>query len=206
MGTVLPPERQKEAMKLARESMSSYVKSGRRNRPGCMEDEFYDRTGVLVKLQSVRGRNSVRGSAACYKRGKQMSDAIVDAVIEASGNSGGLSEVTEREVDSISITLCLLNELREIDDDHSRKIDIGRDGVIVEDDRDKGWILPTMPVEHDWTVPKFLDRACCKAGLSAGEWRKNHVTTYAFNGQILRENEPAGKVDELDLSKMKPKA
>ncbi|MFB6283808.1 MAG: AMMECR1 domain-containing protein [Halobacteria archaeon] len=186
-------------MKLARESMKSYVKSGRRNRPGCMEDEFYNRTGVLVKLQSVRGRNSVRGSAACYKRGKQMSDAIVDAIIEASGGKGGLSEVTEREVGSISITLCLLNELKEVHEDHDSEIDIGTHGVIIENDRDQGWILPTMPVEYGWEVPEFLDRVCCKAGMNKGEWQHDHVTTYAFSGQILRESEPAGQVDELDL-------
>lgn len=203
MGTVLSYDKGKEAIRLARNSMESYVVNGKRERPGCMEEAFYEHTGVLVKLNSTRGRGSVRGSAASYKREKHLSDAIVDAVIEASSGSSGRSEIKDCELDTISVTLCTLQSMKELGDDYYGEIEVGRHGIIVENGRETGWMLPTMPVDYGWDTPEFLDRTCCKAGLNRGSWDKTDIKVIAFEGQIFREEEPWGEIEEIDLAKQK---
>lgn len=203
MGTLLSKEKGKEAIRLARNSMESYVANGKRERPGCMEDAFYEHTGVLVKLNSTRGRGSVRGSAASYKREKHLSEAIVDAVIEASSGSSGRSEIKDCELDTISVTLCTLGSMTEVENDYYSQIEVGRHGVIVESGHDTGWMLPTMPVDYGWDTPEYLDRTCCKAGLDRGSWDKTDITVYTFEGQIFQEKEPWGDVKEINLAKQK---
>ncbi|MDY7081366.1 MAG: TIGR00296 family protein, partial [Halobacteria archaeon] len=160
-----------------------------------MEEVFYERKGVLVKLTSTRGRKRVRGSAGSYKREKQLSEAIVEAVIEASSSDSGRSEVKNCELDTISVTLCTLDSIDEVEPEHHDEIEIGKHGVIVEKGRKDGWMLPTMPVERGWKTQEFLDRTCCKAGLDRRAWAEDDgVKIYAFEGQIFEEEEPSGNV------------
>ncbi|XGI84013.1 TIGR00296 family protein [Halorutilales archaeon Cl-col2-1] len=200
----LSHEKGKAAIDLAREAMESYVLNGQREHPGSMEDVFYERTGVLIKLSSTRGRGSVRGSAGSYHRDKQFSEAIIDAVIEASEPSSGTSEIEESELGSIEITLCALDSIDEVDNPRA-EVEVGRHGLIVETSDESGWMLPTMPVEHGWSSAEFLDRVCCKAGscnngqMGRGSWKEDSVNVYIFEGRVFRERNPGGGVEEVSL-------
>ncbi|MDY6779231.1 MAG: AMMECR1 domain-containing protein, partial [Halobacteria archaeon] len=144
MSEGLSSERVSRAVCLAREAMESYVTEGRRENPGCMEEVFYERIGVLLKLKSTRGRGSVRGSAASYKRDKQLSDAIVDAAVEASSNKSR-SEIKTCEIDTVSVTICFLETIDRIEGDYVDRIEPGEDGLIIEKKQGSksGWMLPT---------------------------------------------------------------
>lgn len=190
-----------EAINLARDSMESYVVNGKREYPGSMVDTFYNRIGAFVILNSTRGRRSVRGSAGSYLREKQFSEAIVDAAIEASSSSSGRSEIRKCELDAISVTLCAVHSVDILEGGHP-DIEIGRHGLIVERGSDSGWMLPHMPVEYDWSETEFLDRTCCKAGLGRGAWMSDDVVIHTFEGQIFREKEPNGEVEEIALSEV----
>jgi uncharacterized protein (TIGR00296 family) len=201
MGTVLNAEKGEKAVELARDSMRSYVADGKRERPGCMKDVFYERVGAAVRLDSTRGRRRVRGSGVSYKRDKHLSEAIVDAVIEASSECEGTSEVGRCELDSVSLTLCVLSSVEEVGAEAAEEFEVGNHGAIVESGRDTGWMLPTVAVERGWSADEFLDRTCSKAGISQGCWRDetSRSSVYLFEGQVFREKEPGGGVKELEL-------
>ncbi len=201
MGTVLSRDKGERAVELARDSMRSYVVDGKRERPGCMKDVFYERTGVAARLNSTRGRRRVRGSGVSYRRGKHLSEAIVDAVIEASDSCEGTSEVSRCELDSVTITLCVLSSVEEVGEDAVERCEIGKHGAIVESGRDTGWMLPTVPVERGWTATELLDRTCRKSGIDRGCWRDDGSDTkvYLFEGQVFREKSPGGEVTEVEL-------
>lgn len=201
MGTVLNAEKGEKAVELARNSMRSYVADGKRERPGCMTDVFYERVGAAVRLESTRGMRRVRGSGVSYKREKQLSEAIVDAVIEASSSCEGTSELSRCELDSVSVTLCVFDEVEEVDGDAAEKLEVGRHGAIVENGRDSGWMLPTVPVERSWSPAQFLDRTCSKAGIDERCWDDETTgsTVYLFDGQVFEEQSPDGEVRELEL-------
>jgi len=151
MGTVLSRDKGERAVKLARDSMRSYVADGKRERPGCMKDVFYERVGAAVRLDSTRGRRRVRGSGISYRRDKHLSQAIVDASIEASESCEGTSEVSKCELGSVAVTLCVMSSVKEVGEDAVEECKIGEHGAIVENGRDTGWMLPTVPVERGWS-------------------------------------------------------
>lgn len=195
----LTVEKGSKAIELARCSMESYVANGKRERPGCMKDVFYDRLGASVKLQSTRGRQRVRGSGVSYKREKHLSEAIVDAVIEASSDKSGTDELSKCELDNVAVTLCVLDSIEQVEEPED-DVSLGRHGVIVEGDRNSSWLMPTVPLERGWSVEETLDRTSCKARLDRGEWRNGSVEVYTFEAQIFQENEPDGDVDEVELA------
>jgi uncharacterized protein (TIGR00296 family) len=201
MGTVLSRDKGERAVELARDSMRSYVADGKRERPGCMKDVFYERVGAAVRLDSTRGRRRVRGSGVSYKRDKHLSQAIVDASIEASESCEGTSEVSRCELGSVSVTLCVLSSVEEVGEEAAEKCEVGKHGAIVENGRDTGWMLPTVPVERGWTADELLDRTCRKSGIDHGCWRDetSDSTVYLFEGQVFREQNPDGRVNEVEL-------
>lgn len=201
MGTVLSTEKGEKAVELARDSMRSYVVDGKRERPGCMKDVFYDRVGAAVRLDSTRGRRRVRGSGVSYKRDKHLSEAIVDAVIEASDPCEGTSEISKCELGSVAVTLCVLSSVEKVGEDAVERCEIGKHGAIVESGRDTGWMLPTVPVERGWSATELLDRTCRKSGIDHGCWRdsSSDSNVYLFEGQVFREQSPDGRVEEVEL-------
>ncbi len=179
--------------------MESYVANGKRERPGCMKDVFYDRLGASVKLRSTRGRERVRGSGVSYKRDKHLSEAIVDAVIEASSEKSGTDELSKCELDNVSVTLCVLDSIEHVEQP-SEELNLGRHGIIVEGKESSSWLMPTVPLERGWSVEEALDRTSCKARLDRGAWRNGSVEVYSFEAQIFQEEEPDGEVDEVELA------
>ncbi|MFP4174889.1 MAG: AMMECR1 domain-containing protein, partial [Halobacteriales archaeon] len=125
----------------------------------------------------------------------------VDAVIDASSECEGTSEVSRCELSSVAVTLCILSSVEEVGADAADSLEIGSHGAIVESGRDTGWMLPTVPVERGWSADEFLDRTCSKAGIEEGCWRDDTSgsSVYLFEGQVFREQEPGGGVKELEL-------
>lgn len=189
-----------EAIELARMAVASYVREGKRERPGCMDEVFYERTGVFIRLTSTRGRGKVRGSAGSFRREKQLSEAIVDAAIEASSGTTGRSEIEACELDAITVTLGLIDGIEQLEGPPESAVELGCHGLIVEGDEGSGWMLPTVPVEHGWSATEYLDRTCCKAGFNRGAWRDDDVTVYCFQGQIFEEDRPGGAIEEIELT------
>jgi uncharacterized protein (TIGR00296 family) len=184
------------AVELARESVEAYVLNGQREQPGSMREAFYQRTGALVRLESMRGRGQLRGCAGSYDSSDQLGHAIVDSAIEsASGDSCG-SEVEAAELPNITVSVCVVGDLV-LTDDPAEDIEIGRHGIAVDGRGQRGWMYPTIPVENDWSTFDYLDRTCRKTGLPPDAWDDDDVMLTLFEGQVFREREPEGSVERL---------
>lgn len=182
-------------VELARESMESYVLNGQREQPGSMREAFYQRTGALVRLQSSRGRKSLRGCAGSFRSNEQLGHEVVEAAIEASSDSSCGSEVRPAELDNLLVSVCIVQDVREADDPQE-ELEIGRHGLAVEADGRAGWLYPTIPQENGWTTTEYLERTCRKAKFPADAW-KNDATVTLFDTAVFREREPNGSVESI---------
>ena len=186
------------AVELARESVTSYVINGQREQPGSMRESFYNRTGVFVRLNSTRGRGSLRGCAGTYEGTDQLGHAIVDSAISAASADSCGSEVKPAELSNLTVSVCIVRDVDQtenpVDD-----IQLGRHGVAVEGRGSYGWMYPSIPIEHDWSVFEYLDRTCRKAGLPVGAWEEDDVSVTLFDGHLFRERDPEGSIEELTL-------
>ena len=69
------------------------------------------------------------------------------------------------------------------------EITIGLHGVIVEDGRSRGLLLPQVASEFGWDRETFLEHACLKAGLPRGAWRTS-ARILVFEARIFAESAP----------------
>ncbi|MFB6199141.1 MAG: TIGR00296 family protein [Halobacteriaceae archaeon] len=182
------------AVELAREAVETFVRNGQREQPGSMRDAFYNRTGVLVRLESYPGR--LRGCAGAYDSSEQLGHGIVDAAIEAASQDSCGSEIEPAELSTVTVSVCTVSDTMQTDDPVS-EIEIGTHGVAITGDNDRGWMYPTVPLDNGWSAPEYLDRTCRKANLPPTSWSDDDVTVTLFKGQIFRERSPGGEIEEL---------
>ncbi|MFC4541194.1 TIGR00296 family protein [Halosolutus amylolyticus] len=184
------------AVELARESVESYVEHGQREQPGSMREAFYERTGAFVRLESTRGRGSLRGCAGGYRSGEQLGHVIVDAAIEAASEDSCGSEVSPSELPNLTVSVCAVRNVV-LTDDPLADIDLGTHGVAIDGGGENGWLYPTVPVENGWSAREYLDRTCRKAGLPPTAWQDDDVVVTLFEGQVFRERDPDGSVEQV---------
>jgi len=191
------------AVELARDSVEAFVRNGQREQPGSMRDAFYNRTGAFVRLESTRGRGRLRGCAGAHETArelgsgtKQLGHAIVDAAIKAASETSCGSEVEPAELQTTRVSVCTVSSLL-LTDNPDDDLELGVHGVAVDGRGHHGWMYPTVPVENDWSVFEYLDRTCRKAGLPMGAWDDDDVMVTLFEGQVFREVEPEGGIEEL---------
>ena len=184
------------AVELAREAVESYVLHGQREQPGSMRDAFYARTGAFVRLQSTRGRGRMRGCAGSYQGSDQLGHAIVDAAIKAASADTGGSEVERKELDSITVSACIVSGVT-LTADPVVDLELGRHGVAIDNAGNHGWLYPTIPVENGWSKQQFLSRVCRKAKLSPTAWQDDGTMVTLIDGQVFRERADGGSVEEV---------
>ncbi|WP_290809806.1 TIGR00296 family protein [Halovivax sp.] len=184
------------AVELARESVEAFVRHGQREHPGSMREAFYERTGAFVRLESTRGRGSLRGCAGGHRSGDQLGHVIVDAAIRAASEDSAGSEVTPTELDNLTVSVCVVRNVV-LTDDPLADLELGAHGVAVDGRGQDGWLYPTLPVEHDWTAHEYLDRTCRKAGLAPTAWQDDDVVVTLFEGQVFRERASDGSVEQV---------
>ena len=83
--------------------------------------------------------------------------------------------------------------------DYISSIEVGRDGLIVEQGFYKGLLLPQVPVEQGWNKEEFLSHTCMKAGLLPDCWFEEATKIYKFSAEIFSEVEPRGEIVEKSL-------
>lgn len=69
------------------------------------------------------------------------------------------------------------------------EVEVGRDGLIIENGPRRGLLLPQVPVEQRWDRATFLDQACRKAGLEPGCWRRSDTRILRFSADVFGEDD-----------------
>ena len=93
------------------------------------------------------------------------------------------------ELPDLQVEISVLTRPREIS--AVTAIEVGRHGLIVEDGRRRGLLLPQVAVEHRWTGEMFLEHTCIKAGLPRDAWLHG-ARILVFEAQVFGENQRAG--------------
>ncbi len=93
--------------------------------------------------------------------------------------------ITAAELPKVHIEISVLSRHRRIDD--AGDIKIGRDGLILERGRNRGLLLPQVPVEQKWSRDRYLAGISRKAGLAADGWKDPKARLSAFTAQVFGE-------------------
>lgn len=135
----------------------------------------------------------LRGCIGYVEPIKPVIEAVIDVAISAATNDPRFPPIKESELCEIELELSILTVPKLINvnsfEEYLEKIEIGRDGLIIEKGHYKGLLLPQVASEHDMSVEEFLANTCVKSGLNYKCWKESDVKIYSFQAQIFHENE-----------------
>ncbi len=107
--------------------------------------------------------------------------------VEAALRDPRFPPVSAEEIGEIELEISVLSPLIEVTD--VSEIEVGRDGLIIQEGARRGLLLPQVATEYGWDRESFLDHTCRKAGLPAGRWREPGVHIARFTAEVFGERD-----------------
>ncbi|HPM42337.1 MAG TPA: AmmeMemoRadiSam system protein B [Candidatus Omnitrophota bacterium] len=181
--TMLNHAQRKRLLEIARESITVYVTSGKREKFSNDDPLLNSELGAFVTLHKgdqLRGCiGNMTGKGPLYK-------TIADMAIEAATGDPRFPRLSPGEIDKIDIEVSVLTPLKKVSG--SDEIKIPGHGVIVRKGFASGVYLPQVATETGWTKEEFLTSLCGqKAGMDPYAWKDPATEMYTFEAEVFGE-------------------
>ncbi len=181
MSRSLDKNQQKFLLRLARQTIELYLKSGKTPEIKIEEEYLKENRGAFVTLKVS---DQLRGCIGYPLPYKPLQETIIDVAISAATQDYRFSPLTYEELQDVKIEISVLSLPELIKD--VKQIEVGRHGIIITKGPNKGLLLPQVPLEYDWDLETYLRHGCLKAGLDEDEWKKG-VQIETFEAQVFSE-------------------
>lgn len=186
----------KELVKLARQIVEDYFKNKKLT---IKETKFKQKRGVFVSIHTFPD-HKLRGCIGYSHPILALGEALQKASFSAAFQDTRFPPLTETELHNVVFEVSILTEPELIRVKNTReylkKIEIGRDGLMIERNLHKGLLLPQVPLqfEPNWDVETFLEQTCIKSGLLPDMWLDTRTKVYKFQSQIFKEKIPSSEI------------
>ena len=177
----LSVEEQQFLLKIARETLESYVKDKKIPEFEIPFDTLKSNAGAFVTL-NLKG--NLRGCIGRISADKPLYQVVVENAVNSSSRDHRFSPVTPAELKDIHLEITVLSPPIEVDS--YKDIIIGKHGVILRKGSSGAVFLPQVAVEQGWDLAATLTHLAMKAGLPPDAWKKG-AKFEIFTGIILKE-------------------
>lgn len=178
-------EQQEILLKLARESIETYLKTGKKIKLETSDERMKVKQGAFVTL---RKRGVLRGCIGHIVGIKPLCDTVADMAVAAAVQDPRFPKVSMNEMKDISIEISVLSIPRRVES--ADEIELGKHGVIVRRGSRQGVFLPQVATETGWDKETFLEHLCYdKAHLPKDAWKNKDTELTVFTAQLFEEEE-----------------
>lgn len=144
---------------------------------------FERRCGVFVTLH-VHKR--LHGCIGVIDAREPLGQSIARCAASAAVEDPRFPRMRPEELVALDVEVSLLSPIERV---QPEEIEIGKHGLVVEQDFHRGLLLPQVAVEHHLDREKFLQETCRKAGLKADAWKSPGTQVYGFTCEIVAEQQ-----------------
>ena len=180
---MLNTEKREKLLKLARNSITNYLKTGKLLNVTENDPELTKNMGAFVTL---RKEGELRGCIGNLVATDPLYITVRDMAVEAAIGDPRFSAARLSEMNNIDIGISALSPMEKIND--SKKIEVGKHGVLVKSGFSSGVYLPQVATETGWSLEEFMNSLCGqKAGMEKDAWKKGTCEMYIFTAQVFGE-------------------
>ena len=115
-----------------------------------------------------------------------LAEVVAQCAIGAVMHDTRFRPLQAHEIGELEIEISVLSELEPAS---PRDLQIGTHGIAVSRAEQRGLLLPQVASERNWSVERFLEETCKKAGLEPDAWRDPQTTLWAFTAEIFSETD-----------------
>jgi AmmeMemoRadiSam system protein A len=143
--------------------------------------EPQDHAGAFVTLYVNR---ELRGCIGYPGSEKRLDEVVGHCAVAAATEDPRFPILTAGELGDLHLEVSVLTPIRKVTD--VSEIELGRDGLVVQEGFRKGLLLPQVATEHRWDRDTFLSHTCLKAGLRPDAWRSG-AKIFKFQAEVFGE-------------------
>jgi AmmeMemoRadiSam system protein A len=177
----LTRDEERAALKLARQALEHYFKTGDLFRSPVASGILKERRGAFVTL-TVDGE--LRGCIGYPLPEKPLDETIIEMAVAAATQDTRFEPLAANELNKLKIEISVLGLPEPVKE--PAEVQVGRHGIIVSKGFHRGLLLPQVPVEYGWDREAYLDHGCLKAGLPPDAWKKG-AKIQVFTAQVFSE-------------------
>lgn len=170
----------KELLELARQAVKNYVTEKRVVEFRTEDPNLLAERGAFVTL---RKKGKLRGCIGFIEPVASLCETVIQTAIFAASEDDRFPPVTGEELNELEVEVSVLTPLKKID--NPRVVQVGKHGLVISRGRNRGLLLPQVPVENNWDRETFLNEACLKAGLPPDAWKKG-AEIFVFEAIVFR--------------------
>ena len=177
----LSEEERRSVLGLARRAIEETVCQERLPETPIAAGALAERRGAFVSLH-VSGE--LRGCIGQVSPHANLAETIVQCAILAAREDPRFPSVRPEEVSQMEIEISILSEPAPL---KPEEIVIGRHGLLVVGESQRGLLLPQVASERGWDRWRFLEETCRKANLALDAWKDPAVQLLAFTAEVFSE-------------------
>ncbi|MFA5155993.1 MAG: AmmeMemoRadiSam system protein B [Candidatus Omnitrophota bacterium] len=182
---MLNDEQRKKLLKLARNSIETYLKTGEELAVTESDPVLTKVMGAFVTLSE---NGELRGCIGNIVGQQPLYLTVKNMAVAAAVSDPRFRPVRITDLKKIGIEISVLSPLVRVGS--AEEIILGKHGVVVKRGSNSGVFLPQVATETGWTKEEFLSSLCShKAGLPADAWKDPATELYTFSAEVFSEKE-----------------
>lgn len=139
------------------------------------------KAGAFVTL---RVHGELRGCIGYPEPELPLIETIERCAVSAAISDPRFPAVSPAEWNSVELEISVLGPIEPVAD--IGEVVVGRHGLIVEQGRRRGLLLPQVATEWKWSAAEFASQTCSKAGLPRDAWQTG-ATLLKFEAEVFGE-------------------
>lgn len=170
-------------LKLARSSIKAHFQGEGQPALQDLRPSLREPRGAFVTLHR-QGR--LRGCIGYIEAVKPLDQTVLEMATAAAFHDPRFSPLREEELADLEIEISVLSPLSLIK--NIEEIEVGRHGLLIARDLQRGLLLPQVATERRWSRRTFLEQTCLKAGLPPDAWKEAFTRIYVFTAEIFADH------------------
>lgn len=166
-------------------------------KPESPHDALSEPGGAFVTIERD---DTLRGCCGRVESTAPLGSVVGDVAVDAARHDPRCPPVGPAELDEVTVTVTALAAPTTLPgsspDQYPDVVDVGRHGLLVTHEPNRGVLLPQVAVDRGWDSETFLAATCRKAGLPGDAWRHPDVDVERFTARSFLECSPRGGICE----------
>lgn len=152
--------------------------------PAEAEAGLTEPAGAFVSLHR---HGDLRGCIGTFQAELPVARTVREMAVAAATRDPRFAPVSPDELADLEIEISVLGAPRPA---RPEEVTVGRHGLLVSRDWQRGVLLPQVATDHRWSAEEFLAQTCRKAGLPADAWRDPGTRIEVFEAEVFAEERP----------------
>jgi AmmeMemoRadiSam system protein A len=178
---MLSAKEKQQLLKIARESIVSYVKDGTIPHEEISNKNLLEKQGCFV---SIKVNGMLRGCIGNFISDKPLFQLVQEMAVSAATRDPRFYPMKKIDLEEFDLEISVLSPLKKITS--IEEIKVGVHGIYIEKNFSRGVLLPQVAVEYGWDRDTFLQQTCIKAGLDREDWKEG-ADIYIFSANIFHD-------------------